>query len=179
MPKSAARPSLPTSSTDFALPPSSSSNVATPSSPIVSGDDNPILLRFRRPSILAPKAAYFSEARLQSPLVASFTLPSRRRNSVYGEESENERMWTDSSPSSSSENPTPPLGPPLDVETDKGGEVKGRRRRNPTTPPRNFAPTPLEVSGAFTRSHSRRPSGPVSKLYLKVNLCSYIDSPSL
>ncbi|KAF7979389.1 hypothetical protein HWV62_42486 [Athelia sp. TMB] len=155
MPKSSVRPSLPTSSTDFALPPSSSS-IASPSAPISSDDGNPLLVRFRRPSILAPKAAYFSETRLQSPLVASFTLPSRRRNSVYGEESENERMWTDSSPSSS-ENPTPPLGPAIEVQP---SPVKGKRRRNPSTPPRNSPPTSVEAAGGFTAGHRRRPSGP-------------------
>lgn len=163
MPKSSVRPSLPTSSTDFALPPSSSSIGASPGSAAVSSDDgNPLLVRFRRPSVLAPKAAYFSETRLQSPLVASFTLPSRRRNSVYGEESENERMWTDSSPSSSSENPTPPLGPPIEVEKTLGGKGKGKKRKNPSTPPRNSTPSSVEAAGGFTAGHRRRPSGPVS-----------------
>lgn len=173
MTESSTRPSLPTSSTDFALPPSSSSaNVALPGSLIVSADEaNPLLLRFRRPSVLAPKAAYFSETRLQSPLVTSFTLPSRRRDSLNGEESESDkdRMWTDSSPSSSSGNPTPPLGPAIEVNTgkecsrkDRGS--KGQRRRKPSTPPRHLSPRAVEGLERLTRSHSRRPSGPVNTL---------------
>lgn len=170
MPEKPARPSLPSSSTDFALPPSSSSS-SNPGSPVTTADDtNPLLVRFRRPSILAPKAAYFSETRLQSPLVASFTLPSRRKNG-YADESESDRMWTDSSPSSSSENPTPPLGPPIEVETtaDKEREVKVRRRRTPLTPPRNTSPS---GSHRVTRSHARRPSGPVSSASLLMFLTS-------
>lgn len=166
MPETLTRPSLPTSSTDFALPPSSSSSNA-PGSPITSADDtNPLLLRFRRPSLLAPKAAYFSETRLQSPLIASFTLPSRRR-SIYGEESESDkdRMWTDSSPSSSSENPTPPLAPPIEVNTSNGHRHKGKRRHNPMTPPRHISPSAVDIPERLTRSRSRRPSGPVSSCY--------------
>lgn len=71
-------------------------------------------------------------------------------------------MWTDSSPSSSSENPTPPLGPPIEVDTsvDKERKVKVRRRPTPLTPPRtrNTSPSGSRV----TRSHARRLSGPVS-----------------
>ena len=193
MTESSTRPSLPTSSTDFALPPSSSSaSVSLPSSPIVSADDtNPLLLRFRRPSILAPKAAYFSETRLQSPLIASFSLPSSRRDSLNGEESESDRdrMWTDSSPSSSSENPTPPLGPPIEVDAAKGRGSKGKRRRNPSTPPRHLSPSAVEGLQRLTRSHSRRPSGPVriitccgsywySNLAAAVETTTYIKPPS-
>jgi hypothetical protein len=141
--------------------------VASPNSLIVSADDtNPLLLRFRRPSILAPKAAYFSETRPQSPLVTSFTLPSRRGGSFNGEESESDRdrMWTDSSPSSSSGNPTPPLGPPIEVDTGRERVSKGKRRRNPSTPPRHLSPSAVEGLERLTRSHSRRPSGPVSIL---------------
>ena len=69
-------------------------------------------------------------------------------------------MWTDSSPSSS-ENPTPPLGPPIEVQP---SPVKGKRRRNPSTPPRNSPPTSVEAAGGFTAGHRRRPSGPVSAI---------------
>ena len=71
-------------------------------------------------------------------------------------------MWTDSSPSSSSENPTPPLGPPIEVDTtvDKERQVKVRRRRM-LTPPRTRNTSP-SCSHRVTRSHARKPSGPVS-----------------
>jgi hypothetical protein len=121
------RPSLPTSSTDFALPPSSSGVGSTPTLSSLSVDEiNPLTHRFRRPSLLAPKASYLSDARSHSPLAASFTLaPSKRRRSRYwlGDESESDRMWTDSSPSSSSENPTPPLRP-----RSEGDELEEARR---------------------------------------------------
>ena len=123
----AARPALPTSCSDFALPPSTSS--IGPGGP---GDEfNPLQLRFRRPSLLAPpRAAFYSEGRMNSPLAgASFTIPSTHRHrsstsvSVSGEESESDRekMWTDA-PSSGSNTPsTPPIpGPSTSfVEKDK------------------------------------------------------------
>jgi hypothetical protein len=115
MPKASSRPSLPTSSSDFALPPSSSASSITSSPSLITDEPIPLsglLLRFRRPSLLAPKSSYFPE-RLHSPLAAPATIYTRRRgnhHAVASEESESDkdRMWTDSSPSSSSQNPTPP-----------------------------------------------------------------------
>lgn len=140
MPKASSRPSLPTSSTDFALPPSSSIPTASTSALTLDDATNPLLLRFRRPSLLAPKA--ISESRLHSPLASSFTLHSftKRRGSqsaAISEESESdrgERMWTDSSPSCSSENPTPPLRVPDNSEEDL--PEKGKVIKPPLTPPR-------------------------------------------
>jgi hypothetical protein len=99
-----ARPALPTTSSAFALPPPPSTSSPT-------DEGNQLMFRFRRPSLLAPKASYHSH----SPLVSSYTpsLWRRRRRSQIGigdeSESDKERMFTDSSPSGSSENPTPPL----------------------------------------------------------------------
>lgn len=116
-PNMAARPALPTSSSDFALPPSTSTVAPTPSH----DEFNPLLLRFRRPSLLAPpRATFYSEGRINSPLAgSSFTISSRRRHrhasvgsiSMSGEESESDRekMWTDSPPSADSGSNTPAL----------------------------------------------------------------------
>jgi hypothetical protein len=96
-----ARPALPTSSSAFALPLSNNN------------DDNQLLFRFRRPSLLAPKVSYLSDAgsRFASPLTSSPSLPHSYRHRRRGSESESdrERMLTDSSSqsSSSSGNPTP------------------------------------------------------------------------
>ncbi|KII94158.1 hypothetical protein PLICRDRAFT_171832 [Plicaturopsis crispa FD-325 SS-3] len=157
MSETSRRPSLPTSSSDFALPPSSSASTSA------DDDANSLRYRFRRPSILAPKATYLSESRLSSPLTASFTIPSRR-NRGSGEESESdrERMWTDSSPSSSSENPTPPLGRLVDAEKASERVSPGKRRRGPSTPPRNRSPSSgMDIQDMPLRLHTRRPSHPL------------------
>ncbi|KAL0951473.1 hypothetical protein HGRIS_008161 [Hohenbuehelia grisea] len=150
MPKDT-RPSLPTSSSDFALPSSSSS-----SSTNALDDIPPLLQRFRRPSLLSSKAGFFSETRLNSPLATSFTLnSSRKRFSLMGEESESDkdRMCTDSSPSSSETN-TPPLGPPEVPESDQ--QCKPKRTRRPLTPTRRMS-TSMDATDSV-RMHSRRPS---------------------
>ncbi|KAG6911596.1 hypothetical protein DXG01_011899 [Tephrocybe rancida] len=157
MPKAASRPSFPTSSTDFALPPSSS--VATGSS-VTLDDSNLLLQRFRRPSLLAPKASYLSESRLHSPLASSFTLHSRRRSQslmfIEEPESDKERMLTDSS--GSSENPTPPLN---SIET-KHEDLKGKATgRLPLTPPRRRSSAAMDVQESFSPLPGRRLSFPV------------------
>ncbi|KAF9076058.1 hypothetical protein BDP27DRAFT_1284766, partial [Rhodocollybia butyracea] len=138
MPKDSSRPSLPTSSSDFALP---SSSVATSSS-ITLEDPGFVLHRFRRPSVLAPKATYISETRLHSPLVTSFTLqPSPIKRKAYSDDESmddsqmlyRDRTGRESSPSSSSENPTPPLG--ASEESEDGGRVIKPLR----TPPRKLS----------------------------------------
>lgn len=162
MPKASSRPSFPTSSTDFALPPSSSSPVASTSS-LTLDDPNLLLQRFRRPSLLAPKASYISETRLHSPLASSFTMHSRRRSHsmIHLEESESdrERMLTDSS-SGSSENPTPPLKP-FDTTPE---ELKSKPdiSKPPLTPPRRSSSTSMEVQDTqFSPLPNRRLSFPV------------------
>ncbi|KAI0066424.1 hypothetical protein BV25DRAFT_1971221 [Artomyces pyxidatus] len=126
------RPVLPTSSTDFALP-ASSSTTHSPTALQITDDFNPLLFRFRRPSLLAPR--FLSEPRLTSPLNASFTTSPLRPSSAS--ESDRERMWADSSTSGSSENATPPLQGSQndkDAGTDSDTNMKTSR---PQTPPRN------------------------------------------
>ncbi|KAF7798534.1 hypothetical protein EIP86_009755 [Pleurotus ostreatoroseus] len=112
----ASRPSLPASSSDFSLPPSS---VALASSAHLADEFNPLILRFRRPSLLAPpRASFFSEGRLHSPLVSSFTIPLVRRHTsstISGEESESDRekMSTDSPSPSVDSGATTPITPCL------------------------------------------------------------------
>ncbi|KAI0361008.1 hypothetical protein OH77DRAFT_1391696 [Trametes cingulata] len=123
---STSRPSLPTSSSDFALPSSPSTSL-----PQTASDDlSAFMLRLRRPSLLAPRlgTAHSAEARLHSPLVSSFT----RRHSSNGtgddSESDRDKMSTDSD----SGNVTPLLpGPSIDSESDTSMKTS-----RPRTPPR-------------------------------------------
>ncbi|KAJ3985241.1 hypothetical protein F5890DRAFT_1573032 [Lentinula detonsa] len=139
MPKDFSRPSLPTSSLDFALP---SSSVASTSS-VTLEDASFVSHRFRRPSLLAPKATHLSEARLHSPLFSSYTLqpsPIKRKAHSDDDSPEDSPMYQDrtgreSSPSSSSENPTPPLAiQETSEESEDGGKVHNTRSLR--TPPR-------------------------------------------
>ncbi|KIK48407.1 hypothetical protein CY34DRAFT_798222 [Suillus luteus UH-Slu-Lm8-n1] len=131
MSESSHRLPFPTSSEEFALPSTSSAASST------SADDglpNPLFLRLRRPT-LPNKSSYYSDKRIQSPLAISFTVPSRRRGS-NGEESESdrERMWSESSPSSSSGNPTPPITLPLEGDDESNASTRSGRP-SPSTPP--------------------------------------------
>ncbi|KAJ4485908.1 hypothetical protein J3R30DRAFT_3281588 [Lentinula aciculospora] len=139
MPKDSSRPSLPTSSSDFALP---SSSVASTSS-VTLDDSSFVLHRFRRPSLLAPSSTHISETRLHSPLVSSSTLqpsPTKRKAHSDDESLEDTPMYRDrpgreSSPSSSSENPTPPLAiQETSEESEDGGRVV--QVKSLRTPPR-------------------------------------------
>lgn len=144
MPKDSSRPSLPTSSSDFALP---SSSIASTSS-VTLEDTSFVLHRFRRPSLLTPKATHLSETRLHSPLVSSFTLqpsPSKRKAHSDDEDSPmyRDRTGRESSPSSSSENPTPPLAVQENSEEseDGGKVVKAKSLR---TPPRKTSTSAID-----------------------------------
>ncbi|TFK30846.1 hypothetical protein FA15DRAFT_35000 [Coprinopsis marcescibilis] len=128
MPKDTSRPSLPTSSSDFALP--SGSSPGASSSSITLDDPGVLWQRFRRPSLIS--------SRLNSPLASSFTLHHARRRSqtthiAEESESEKERMSTDSP--SSSENHTPPLIKP-EGEEDPVAPPKPKLTKTPLTPPR-------------------------------------------
>ncbi|KAH7930510.1 hypothetical protein BV22DRAFT_1124794 [Leucogyrophana mollusca] len=149
MSESPRRLSFPTSTSDFALPSSSSSSDDVPA--------NPLLARFRRPT-LSSKSSYFSDKKLQSPLAVSFTIPSRRRGSAGGEESESdkERMCTESSPSSSG-NPTPPIG--LSQDSD-AGEMSTKGIPQPSTPPPSRS---LSVSGIGQDALDPSTTNPVSR----------------
>ncbi|KAJ7070812.1 hypothetical protein C8F01DRAFT_1107944 [Mycena amicta] len=124
MPKAlAGRQPLPQTSTDFNLP--------IPLSGSFIDDSSAGFQRFRRPSLLAPKGGLHSDARLHSPLAASFKPSSHRRRASQSTSSldEYDNFWSDISPPSSSEVPTPPLGAPENPEDP-------RRSAPPLTPPR-------------------------------------------
>jgi hypothetical protein len=147
------RLTLPTSSSAFDLPASSSPSSANPDDGL-----SPFMLhQRRRPSLLNPKLGHLSlEKHHQSPLSSSFKLRSsrRRKSTSNGEDSESDRdsnkMWiSDRSASTSSEssrNATPPQQPEstLGAATATGslfglaskpvGDMVGAR---PSTPPRN------------------------------------------
>ncbi|PSS29633.1 hypothetical protein PHLCEN_2v2781 [Hermanssonia centrifuga] len=184
-----ARPSLPASSSDFALHPSSSALVSSHTT--ASEEFNPLLLRFRRPSLLAPPRA--AEGRNQSPLASSFTIPRRQTiNTPSGEESESDKdkMWTDSPPSLDSGATTPSTpslpGPSAFAEKDRSttsvdsdssmksthhsgsglesiSSVKTTRPRSPTQPQRASPPDrevpPLQ--DGLTLSKRNRLSHPI------------------
>lgn len=165
MSKSPRRLSFPSSSEEFALPSSNSSK--TNASPLADdGPASPLFLRFRRPSLLSKSSSYYAEKRIYSPLAISFTMPSSRRGSTNGEESESdrERMYTESSPSSSSGNPTPPIVMPCenDAEETRGENDKGPL--NPSTPPSSRNLSALDNESLFSPNAvgSRRLTHPVS-----------------
>ncbi|KAK7059186.1 hypothetical protein VNI00_001813 [Paramarasmius palmivorus] len=142
MPKDSSRPSLPATSSDFALPSSMAST-----SQLTIEETNFVFQRFRRGSLLAPKAI------LHSPLQASFTVSPSPKRKVFSEDSIDdsdvyrERILSDSSPSGSSENPTPPLAP-NNSEEDLGN--RSSRAKSVSTPPRKF-------SSSDSESHIRHP----------------------
>ncbi|KAJ8083721.1 hypothetical protein AAF712_000655 [Marasmius tenuissimus] len=136
MPKDPRRPNFPASSSEFALPiPLASTSAVTIE------ETNFLLQRFRRPSLLAPKAV------LHSPLQASFTLspsPSRSKRKALDDDDclddspvYRDRMQSDtSSGSSSSENPTPPLAP---NNSEEELSTKPGRSKSVSTPPRKHS----------------------------------------
>ena len=109
---------LPTSTSAFDLPTSSSPSSLSPDDGL-----SPFMLyQQRRPSLLNPKLGHLSlEKRHRSPLSSSFKLRSsrRRKSTSNGEDSESDRdsnkMWISdrsaSTSSGSSRNPTPPQQP--------------------------------------------------------------------
>ncbi|KAI0308309.1 hypothetical protein B0F90DRAFT_1807520 [Multifurca ochricompacta] len=150
------RPSLPASSTDFALR-ASSSALQSPSDEFTGL--NPLLFRFRRPSLLAPK--YISESRLSSPLSTSFSSPLRPSSTS---DIDRERIWADSgSTSESSENATPPLNgseADKDVGTDSDSAMKTSRPQTP--PPRNLSSSSMDaIAESSYLPHLRRLSHPL------------------
>jgi hypothetical protein len=161
------RPSLPTSSTEFALR-ASSSTLQSPT------DDftglNPLFFRFRRPSLLAPKL--ISESRLSSPLAASFSSPLRPSSAS---EVDRERIWADSgSASESSENNTPPLnGSEADKDAGQDSDSAMRTSRPQTPPPRNPSSSSMDVIAESSYlPHLRRLSHPVSHVITYPLSCS-------
>ncbi|KAH0838146.1 hypothetical protein J3R83DRAFT_6397 [Lanmaoa asiatica] len=148
MSESPRRLSLPSSSEEFALP-SSKTNV----SPVAEdGPASPLFLRFRRPSLLPKSSSYYAEKRTYSPLAISFTMPSSRHGSTNGEESESdrERMYTESSPSSSSGNPTPPIIMSSENGAEETRDENGKEHLNPSTPPSSRNLSVLDNESLFS-----------------------------
>lgn len=129
MPKDYSRPSLPTSSQDFALPPSSSPGGGSFSSV---DDPNFLFHRMRRQSLL--------QRSHHSPLANTLSFHARRRSqtAMIAEESESERERMSTDSPSSSENHTPPLKSIENGEEDVApATVKPpKATKTPLTPPR-------------------------------------------
>ncbi|TCD62851.1 hypothetical protein EIP91_006332 [Steccherinum ochraceum] len=157
------RPALPTSSSDFALPPSSTAssslNASLTSAPFPSPSEEIgglMMLRFRRPSLLAPvRSTSVQDGRLHSPLATtSITVPLSRRYSTSikddtGDESESDRdkMWTDSPPSVDSGATTPSLNSESSdksLRADSEASMKSISTR-PSTPPRPSEKLPADL----------------------------------
>ncbi|KAI0275334.1 hypothetical protein BC834DRAFT_965728 [Gloeopeniophorella convolvens] len=150
------RPSLPASSSDFALR-ASSSSLQSPTDDPFNGV-NPLFFRFRRPSLLAPK--YISDSRLASPLSASFSSPLR---SSSASDVDRERIWADSgSTSGSSENATPPLnGSEADKDPGTDSDSAMKTSRPQTPPPRPASSSSMDVlAEASYHPHLRRLAQP-------------------
>ncbi|KAJ7246287.1 hypothetical protein B0H12DRAFT_1325128 [Mycena haematopus] len=157
MPKdtSRLRDPLPMSSTDFNLP----ASAPAPTALMAAGypDDSSVLFqRFRRPSLLAPKATHFVDSRLHSPLATSFKASSHRRRASQSTSSvdEADAVVSDISPPSSSENPTPPLLPAESTDD-------ARQSMPPLTPPRRSLSRGADLSEL--RLKSRRLSFPLKQ----------------
>lgn len=164
MSESPPRLSFPSSSEEFALP-----SGKPHGSPLADdGPASPLFLRFRRPSLLPKSSSYYAEKRIYSPLAISFTMPSSRHGSTNGEESESdrERMYTESSPSSSSGNPTPPIVMPSENDTEETRDENDKEPLNPSTPPssRNLSALDNESLFSSTTVGSRRLTYPVSSI---------------
>lgn len=179
-----ARPILPASSSEFALPPAhhgaNTFSATCTNAPFPSPSEeisSLMMLRFRRPSLLAPvRPASLQDFRSQSPLATtSFTLPLSRRYSTSikddgGEESESDRekMWTDSPPSGDSGATTPSLASdPSEKSSMRGdSDVSLKSAARPSTPPLRvpdkLAADPMNESTMQTKH--RRLSQPVSTL---------------
>jgi len=132
-----------------------------------------MMLRFRRPSLLAPLPV--QDGRLHSPLAtASFTLPLSRRYSTSikddtGDESENDKdkMWTDSPPSVDSGATTPSLNSDpsekSSLKADSDISIKSTTpARSSSPPPRTPAKPPVELaSESIAQMKLRRLSQPI------------------
>lgn len=173
MSRSPRRLSFPSSSQDFALP-LSSTLVTSPE-----GSPSPLFLRFRRPSLLPRPTTAYADKHTSSPLAISFSIPTRRYRSVGGEESESdrERMCTESSPSNSSGNPTPPISVPASKDAERLGDESSEDTLNPSTPPNHnisvLAPAPLYSPAVV---NSRRPTYPL-KLARILNILAESTRP--
>ncbi|KAJ7040377.1 hypothetical protein C8F04DRAFT_255106 [Mycena alexandri] len=142
---------LPTSSTDFNLPPSTSAPTALAAGYL---DDTMLFQRFRRPSLLAPKATHLPDSRLHSPLATSFKSHKRRASHSTSSLDDSDSLWTDITPPSGSENPTPPLILPENIDD-------ASKPMPPLTPPRRSLSRGADLAEA--RLKGRRLSFPLKQ----------------
>ena len=163
------RPSLPTSLSDFALLPTSSSAPPSPSS-LMSLDDglSPFFRRLRRSSLIAtnPIIAALGEAKPNSPLAVSFTPRSQRIRSF-----DSEKMADDSA----SETPS---ATPSELLTSSSGDTA----ETPSTPPHSSSASssvhvdPLEPPPRPSSSRIVPPPKPARLLDLRTEISSPIES---
>lgn len=176
MPKVPLRPSLPASSSEFALP-SSSSPLAT-SSVLTLDDPSFLLSKFRRPSSLSQKSVLLGEGRLHSPLASSFTpyTHSRRRSrnaslSLTDDsyESDRERMNTDSPTSGTNSPYLKANGSEEDINPTTAKHIHSTTKTFPLTPPRRKSSTSMDMQESFglMASSGKRISLPVGALELQ------------
>ena len=176
MPKVPLRPSLPASSSEFALP-SSSSPLAT-SSVLTLDDPSFLLSKFRRPSSLSQKGVLLGEGRLHSPLASSFTpyTHSRRRSrnaslSLTDDsyESDRERMNTDSPTSGTNSPYLKTSGSEEDLNPTTTKHIPSTTKIFPLTPPRRKSSASMDVQESFglMASSGNRISLPVGALELQ------------
>ncbi|PPQ67178.1 hypothetical protein CVT25_005779 [Psilocybe cyanescens] len=162
MPKASSRAPLPTSSSDFALPSSTSSSPGASSSSVTLDDPSFLFNRLRRSSLLQKSTFLGEPSRLHSPLASSFTLHARRRsqNTFISEESESDkdRMMTDSP--NSSETHTPPLK--LGGNSEEDLHSKLPVRQVPLTPPRRRSSASIDATDMPT-IFNRRLSFPLKQ----------------
>ena len=147
---------LPYNSAAFSLPSTPSVSATSPLFATELNEPNSPLIfqRIRRPSLLSPQPAN-SDHRLTSPLAKSFSLPVTRQTSMTPVD---ERMWSDRSPSTSSDNATPPMQA-SQSENESEGQVM---KLGPAAPLRT-SPAQADNMLAHSPAHARRPSlsGPV------------------
>ncbi|PCH34050.1 hypothetical protein WOLCODRAFT_135474 [Wolfiporia cocos MD-104 SS10] len=161
-----ARPSLPTSSSDFALPVPSTSSTSGTLPAYDSEDLSPLMLRWRRPSLLVPRASHTEEKSFRSPLATSVTL--HRSDTANSEEESgsdrDSKMWTDSSSSLDSGANTPPLpglpaaGPEAERDQDSTMKSNSRSRSPSTPPPQKPSSSSHQDAPYLPRTSGRRPS---------------------
>lgn len=159
MPKDSSRQPLPTSSSDFALPPSSSPGASSFSSV---DDPNFLFNRIRRPSLL--------QRSHHSPLANTLSFHVRRRSqaSALAEESESEKERMSTESPSSSETHTPPLR--AESTEEDIPIVKPKPVKAPATPPRRRSSASIDTD--MPTVFHRRLNHPVSS-----SLYSLIQNP--
>ncbi|KZT74937.1 hypothetical protein DAEQUDRAFT_760924 [Daedalea quercina L-15889] len=155
------RPPLPTSSSDFALPPSTSSSSSDAT--YAADDLSPFMLHVRRPSLLVPRTPSLPDRPQRSPLAASMIRSGTNTSEESESDRENVKMQTDTPPSGDSGSCTPLLPGPVIASGPRGRDtdMKATRPRSPSTPPPNRKLSDANSDNqagpsSFARAHSRR-----------------------